>query len=48
VPKISSSCLDTIVRLRREGEMRFCFWEMDKICRELVSGCDKAPFMGDG
>jgi hypothetical protein len=48
VPKISSSSLDTIVRLRQEGEMRFCFWEMDEICREPVSGCDKAPFMGDG
>jgi hypothetical protein len=47
VPKISSSSLDTIVRLRREGGMR-CFSEMDKICPEPVSGRDKAPFIGDG
>jgi len=48
VLKISSSSLDTIVRLRREGGVRVCFWDIDGICREPVSGCDKAPFIGDG
>jgi hypothetical protein len=47
VLKISSSSLDTMVRWRWEGGMCFCFREMDGICREPVSGCDKAPFIGD-